>query len=185
VTSLGEGGQITLTFASPIVASQSGPDFAVFGNSFDGTYLKLAYVEVSQDDVHWYTMPNYSLTPKPAGTSWTYLNNMDPTDISGLAGKYVVGYGTPFSLSEVGLQWASYVRLIDVVGSGTDKDSAGNPIYDPYPNSNGFNAAGVGVISVAGMVPEPRSMTLMLIGAVLVAIAVNRQRCVGMQRSFR
>ena len=182
VTSLGDGGQITLTFASPIVASQSGPDFAVFGNAFSPGYLKLAYVEVSQDDVHWYKMPNYSLTPAPVAT---YGDNMDASNIFGLAGKYVVGYGTPFSLSEVGLQWASYVRLIDVVGNGTNLDSAGNPIYDPYPNSNGFNAAGVGVISDAAMVPEPRSMTLMLIGAVLVAIAVNRQRCVGMQRSFR
>ena len=182
VTELGDGGQNTLTFASPIVASQSGPDFAVFGNAFSPGYLKLAYVEVSQDDVHWYLMPNYSLTPGPVGT---YGDNMDASNIFGLAGKYVVGYGTPFSLSEVGLQWASYVRLIDVVGNGTDLDSAGNPIYDPYPNSNGFNAGGVGVISDAAMVPEPRSMTLMLIGAVLVAIAVNRPRCVGMQHSFR
>ena len=183
MTSLGDGGQITLTFASPIVASQSGPDFAVFGNAFSPGYLKLAYVYVSQDDVNWYKMPNYSLTPGPVGT---YGDNMDASNISGLAGKYVVGYGTPFSLSEVGLQWASYVRLIDVVGDGTNLDSAGNPIYDPYPNSNGFNAAGVGVISVAAtVVPEPASVSLILIAAVFVAIAVNRQRCVGMQRSFR
>ena len=176
VTELGVGGQITLTFANPIVASANGgPDFAVFGNAFDSSYLKLAYVDVSQDDVHWYRMPDYSLTPGPVGT---YGNNMDPTNIFGLAGKYMVGYGTPFSLSEVGLAWASYVRLVDVVGDGTNLDSAGNPIYDPYPNSNGFNAAGVGVLSDSLTVPEPRSMALMLVGAAFVAIARRRRRTV-------
>ena len=154
----------------------------MFGNSFDGTYLKLAYVEVLQDDVHWYLEPNYSLTPKPAGTSWTYLNNMDPTNISGLAGKYIVGYGTPFSLSDaiqiggsgVGLPWADYVRLVDVIGDGSNLDSAGNPIYDPWPNSNGFNAAGVGVLSVGSAVPEPSSLVLISIGAGLLGLCAKR-----------
>ena len=99
---------------------------------------------------------------------------MDPTNISGLAGKYIVGYGTPFSLSEVGLPWADYVRLVDVIGDGSNLDSAGNPIYDPWPNSNGFNVAGVGVLSVGSAVPEPSSLVLMLIGGGLLALCAKR-----------
>ncbi len=182
ITELGDGGQITLTFDSPIVASPTGgPDFAVFGNSFSSGYLKLAYVEVSQDDIHWYLMPNHSLTPGPVGT---YGNNMDASNISGLAGKYVVGYGTPFRLSDVGLQWASYVRLIDVVGDGTNLDSSGNPIYDPSPNSNGFNAGGVGVLSDAATVPEPTSLSLMVLGTLLAGIAWSRRRSIGKHSSL-
>lgn len=167
VTSLGDGGQITLSFAEPIVAGAGGgPDFAVFGNSFDGHYLKLAYVQVSQDDVHWYTMPSASLTPKPSGSGWTFLDSMDPTNIDGLAGKYIAGYGTPFRLGDVGLTSAEYVRIIDIIGDGSELDSAGDPIYDPWPNDNGFNVAGVAVLSA---VPEPGSMTLLVLGFGLVA----------------
>jgi hypothetical protein len=176
VTELGDGGQITLTFTNPIVASANGgPDFVVFGNSFDSTYLKLAYVDVSEDGITWYRMPDYSLTPGPVGT---FGNNMDPTNIYGLAGKYQVGYGVPFSLSEVGLTEAKYVRLVDVVGNGTNLDSAGNPIYDPYPNDDGFNAGGVGVISelLPASVPEPGSMALMLIGGAFATVARARYR---------
>ena len=176
ITELGDGGQITLSFASPIVASANGgPDFAVFGNSFSSGYLKLAYVEVSQDGINFIRMPDYSLTSGPVAT---FGNNMDASNISGLAGKYVVGYGTPFSLSSVGLASASYVRLVDVVGDGTNLDSNGNPIYDPYPNDNGFNAGGVGVLSDAASVPEPGSMTLMLVAGGLAAIGreIKRRR---------
>ncbi len=175
VTELGDGGQITLTFANPIVSSGTGPDFVVFGNAFSSTYLKLAYVDVSQDDVTWYRMPDYSETPGPVGT----YGASDPTNIFGLAGKYQVGYGVGFSLSEVGLASASYVRLVDVVGDGSDKDSAGNPIYDPTPNSNGFNAAGVGVFSEA--VPEPASVVLVLIAGASIAAgrAWRRRRLAG------
>ena len=58
VTQLGDGGQITLSFASPIIADGSGPDFAVFGNSFNAGYLKLAYVYVSENGTNWYLEPN-------------------------------------------------------------------------------------------------------------------------------
>lgn len=187
VTELGDGGQITLTFNSPIVANpDGGPDFAVFGNAFAPGYLKLAYVEVSQDGVNWYTMPNYSLTP---GLVATYSESMDPTNISGLAGKFVVGYGVPFSISSVNnfygvdLTSVSYVKIVDITGNGTDLDSAGNPIYDPYPNDNGFNVAGVGVFSdAASVVPEPGSAIMMLAGATFVAMAGYRHRTVRTSR---
>ena len=157
VTELGDGGQITYTFAKPILAGATGFDFAVFGNSFSSTYEKLAYVDVSADGQNWYRMPDFDLTPGPVGT----FGATDPTNIYGLAGKYQLGYGVGFSLNEVGLTSAQYVRIVDVVGDGSQFDSAGHPIYDPYPNDNGFNVAGVAVLSA---VPEPSSIVLLLIG---------------------
>jgi hypothetical protein len=169
LTELGDGGQITLTFSTPIIANGLGPDFAVFSNSFSAGYLKLAYVEVSADGANWYLEPNYSLTPSPIAT---YGSNMDPTNISGLAGKYIEGYGVPFSLAAVGLTQATYVRLIDVVGDGTNLDSAGNPIYDPYPNSNGFNVSGVAILTV----PEPATWLLLAMAGMGGGWLVRRRR---------
>ena len=172
VTNLGDGGQITYTFAKPIVSSGTGPDFAVFGNGFESTptayYEKLAYVDVSVNGTSWYRMTNYDDTPGPVGT----YGETDPTNIYGLAGKYQLGYGVGFSLSEVGLSEANYVRIVDVVGNGTDLDSAGNPIYDPYPNDNGFNVAGVAVLSA---VPEPSTIVMALVGMVLLVAARARR----------
>jgi hypothetical protein len=163
LTELGVGGQITLTFSQPIVANGNGPDFAVFSNSFSSTYLKLAYVEASSDGVHYFREPDFSLTPSPVGT----FGASDPTNIQGLAGKYVAGYGVPFSLSAVGLTSASFIRLVDVPGDGAHLDTLGNPIYDPYPNSNGFNASGVAALAP---VPEPGAMLLLLSAAATMAI---------------
>jgi hypothetical protein len=164
ITQLGDGGQITLTFARPIAASASGPDFAVFGNAFSDTYLKLAFVDVSQDGVHWSRMPNASLTPSSVST----FGAVDTTNIDGYAGKYRVGFGTPFSLRSVGLTSADFVRIVDIIGNGSDKDSSGRSIYDPSPNSNGFNVGGVGVFSVLS-VPEPGTIISIVIGLGVVA----------------
>jgi hypothetical protein len=65
------------------------------------------------------------------------------TMIDGLAGKVVLQYGTPFSLSAltndpkvvsgfVNLDNIRYIRLTDVVGDGSTADQYGNPIYAPY-----------------------------------------------------
>lgn len=170
VTQLGNGGQITLSFATPMIAKGGGPDFAVFGNSFNAGYLKLAYVYVSEDGSHWYLEPNDSDTPSAIST---YGENMDPTNISGLAGKYVGGYGVPFSLSAAGLTEANYVRIVDALGDGSNLDSAGNPIYDPYPNSDGFSLDGVGVLST---VPEPGTSSLAIAAVAIGAVCMRRRR---------
>lgn len=143
IVSLGNGGQITLTFAHPI-ANGPGFDLAVFENSFSDTFLELAWVEVSADGVNFLRMPNHSLTPNPVAA----FGMVDPTDIDGLAGKYRVGYGTPFDLSAVGLSRASYVRIVDIVGDGSALDSSGNVIYDPHrtTGSAGFDLEAVGVL---------------------------------------
>ncbi len=150
VCTLGNEGRITLTFAQPIVDTD-GFDFAVFENSFDGTFLELAYVEVSADGTNFVRFPSVSWTQNPVPFTGAFV---DATDLDGLAGKYGgiwgqygVNHGTPFDLAAVGLTHATHVRIVDIVGDGTHLDSMGNFIYDPHPTSvtGGFDLDAVGV----------------------------------------
>ncbi|MBN2374359.1 hypothetical protein JXL19_11295 [bacterium] len=162
IVSLGRGGSITMTFDVPI-CDGSGWDFAVFENSFSDTFLELAYVEVSTNGTDFVRFPNCSLTPSPVSAFGT----IDPTNIIGLAGKYMQGYGTPFDLKDlagfeevkagiVDLSHIFFVRIIDIVGDGTCHDNRipewehlgwSGIIYDPYPTvgSAGFDLEAIGV----------------------------------------
>lgn len=159
ITCLGNGGTITLGFAKPI-GNGDGWDFAVFENGFGSGFLELAYVEVSSDGVNFVRFPSHSETPSKVGA---YTTVMDTTNIDGLAGKYEVAYGTPFDLSDlksvpgvekVNLDKITQVRLVDIIGDGSCKDSDGKPIYDPYPTtgSGGFDLDAVGVRHLAGSI---------------------------------
>lgn len=156
LVSLGDGGIATLTF-NGYIYDDSGADFAVFENSFDGMFLELAFVEVSSDGINFLRFDAVSLTPNTVQLD----NNaqMDATYIHNLAGKYRAGYGTPFDLAELDgipgldISQITHVRVIDVVGSinpvfGT-YDSQNNIINDPYPTpftQGGFDLDAVGVI---------------------------------------
>ena len=153
IVSLGRGGEITLTFDPPI-KNGTGWDFAVFENSFSDTFLELAYIEVSSDGETFVRFDNDSLTNAPVGG----FGSTDPTNIDGYAGKYRQGFGTPFDLDDlatkavvlsgaVQLSSVARVRIIDVIGDGSDLDSDGDVIYDPYPTfgSAGFDLEAVGV----------------------------------------
>ncbi|MBU2489577.1 MAG: PEP-CTERM sorting domain-containing protein [Proteobacteria bacterium] len=159
VVSLGRGGSITLLFAP--FADGPGWDFAVFENGFDDTFLELARVEVSSNGVHFARFPGRSLTGAPVSG----FGAVDPTDVDGFAGKYRQGFGTPFDLSDlavdplvisgdVDLSGITRVRLLDIVGNGSELDADGRPIYDPYPTSGsaGFDLDAVGV---SGGAPYP------------------------------
>lgn len=150
VVSLGNGGRITLLFAEPI-RNGRGADFAVFENSVSDTFLELAFVEVSSDGVHFFRMPNDSLTAGPVGA----FGSVDPTQIDGFAGKHRQGFGTPFDLEALAgvspllnVRRVSHVRLVDIVGDGSALDSSGDPIYDPHPTSGsgGFDLDAVAVL---------------------------------------
>ena len=156
LVSMGDGGIATLTF-NGFIYDDTGADFAVFENSFDGMFLELAFVEVSSDGVNFFRFDAVSLTPNSVQLD----NNaqMDATYIHNLAGKYRAGYGTPFDLAELDgiadldISKITHVRTIDVVGSinplfGT-YDSQNNIINDPYPTpftQGGFDIDAVGVI---------------------------------------
>ncbi len=156
VISLGDGGYAILQFKNPIRNGQ-GWDFAVFENTFLDTFLELAFVEVSTDGKKYVRFANESLTDtiKQTGAfGYTY-----PEKINNLAGKYVVGYGTPFDLEElidsagIDVNNINFVKIIDVVGSlnpaYASYDSKGRKINDPWPTpfpSSGFDLDAVGVI---------------------------------------
>lgn len=182
IVSLGDGGQITLSFAQAITDGP-GYDFAVFENGFADEFLELAFVEVSTNGLDFVRFPAVSLTPTAAQVG--SFDPLDPTNIDNLAGKYRAGYGAPFDLAAIaGLSSAvnpaeiNFVRIIDVVGSLTlgNVDSLGNPVNDPYPTafaSGGFDLDAVGVMNV---VPEPGTLVLMLIGSMGLFALRKRQR---------
>lgn len=156
VVSLGDGGVAILTFKYPI-KNETGNDFAVFENSFNDTFLELAFVEVSSDGIQYFRFPAVSNTQdtlqmgNDASIDARHLNN--------LAGKYRSTFGTPFDLEELtgipglDINRITHVKIIDAVGSidptyaTFDKD--GKKINDPWPTgfaSSGFDLDAVGVI---------------------------------------
>lgn len=191
VTSLGDGGSITLSFDLPITDG-AGADFAVFENSFSGTFLELAFVEVSSNGTDFFRFPSVSLTQ--TSTQVGGFGTLDPTNLYDLAGNFSENYGTPFDLSELtdvspllDINAVTQVRIVDVVGRITpidgnpnwapSTDSLGNLINDPYSTpfpSSGFDLDGVAVLHV---VPEPTG--LVLAGVVMVAGLFRRRRVIG------
>jgi hypothetical protein len=151
IVCLGNGGRITMYFPHPL-RDGTGADFAVFENAVSATFLELAFVEVSSDGVNFFRFPNASLTASTVGA----FGSVDPTNISGLAGKYQAGFGTPFDLAALAdsplldKQRVGFVRIVDIIGSGTTKDSDNRPIYDPTPTigSGGFDLEAIGAIHV-------------------------------------
>lgn len=153
-------GTITLTFSKPI-ENHTGADFVVFENGLisqnhtggagiGGIFAELAYVEVSADGVNFIRFPATSLTPAAVGG----YGSIHATDVHHLAGKHANGngesWGTPFDLTDVGLPRITAIRLVDIPGNGTFKDSVGRPIYDAWLTfgSGGFDLEAVGAISV-------------------------------------
>lgn len=156
VISLGDSGHITLTFPM-IVQDGPGFDFAVFENGFMDHYMELAHVEVSSDGVHFFRFP--STSEIPLEEQQTNFSTSDCGYVNNLAGKYRIGFGTPFDLSEVmddvllNKQAVTHIRIVDAIGAITGTgttDQYGTTINDPYPTpftSGGFDLDGVGIIN--------------------------------------
>jgi len=157
VVSLGDGGIAIVKFNHPVI-NGSGFDFAVFENSFNDSFLELAFVEVSSDSIHFIRFPAISLTD--TSTQVGGFGSIDATKIHNLAGKYRVGYGTPFDLEDLkdsanlDVNHVRFIKIMDVVGTISDslctRDSQGNKVNDPYPTafeSGGFDLDAVGVIN--------------------------------------
>lgn len=157
VVSLGDDGYAICSFPKAIT-NGNGYDFVVFENSFDDSFLELAFVEVSSDGINFFRFPAHSLTDTLIQTESFGLT--DATKINNLAGKYRGGYGTPFDLEELAgtpdldIQNITHIKVIDVVGSIENKfatrDAFGNKINDPFPTpfpSGGFDLDAIGVIN--------------------------------------
>ena len=161
VVSLGDGGSAIVEFLVPL-SNHAGFDFAIFengiidqGNGNGNAFLELAFVEVSSDGVNFFRFPNQSLTQTDSQTS--PFGYTQASEVYNLAGKYSIGYGTPFDLAEldtvVGLDInaITQIKIIDVVGSIDSRyasfDSYGRIINDPFPTS--FNSGGFDLDAVA------------------------------------
>ncbi len=145
ITCLGAGGTITLAFPG-FIKNGAGADFVVFENALNDNFLELAYVEVSRDGVNFVRFPNCSATAAAVAS----FGGVDPTDVQGLGCKYRQPFGEPYDLAEVGLDQVAYVRLVDVIGDGSARDSTNRIIYDSYPNvqSAGFDLDAIGVLNL-------------------------------------
>lgn len=157
IVSLGDSGVVILTF-DYIIQDGPGFDFAVFENGFTDGYMEFAHVEVSTDGIHFVRFSSTSEIPvDPQSNNGTIG---DCRMVNNLAGKYRVGYGTPFDLSELigalnlDVMNINYVRLIDVVGDvdgdHTTLDGTGMPVNDPFPtpfHSGGFDLDAVGILN--------------------------------------
>lgn len=163
VISLGDSGIAVLQFDNPI-SDKEGPDFCVFENGFivnntkGESHTELAFVEVSSDGINYVRFPSQCLLD-----STVQKGNFEGSDVSlidGLAGKYIMGYGTPFdlnvfaNLSSINIGKITHVRLIDVVGNKDAaypaRDKNGRKIIDPWPTpfaASGFDLDAVGVIN--------------------------------------
>jgi hypothetical protein len=156
IVSLGNGGSIIMTFEKPITNGE-GADFAVFENSLSDTFLELAFVEVSSDGTNFVRFDTYYLGVEPVGA----FGNHDPALIWGFAGKFKQGIGTKFDLADltnkteviegaVDLDAITHIKIVDVIGDGSEIDTLGNPVYDPYrtTESAGFDLDAVGVMNM-------------------------------------
>lgn len=208
VTCLGDGGSITMTFSQGI-SNGEGYDFAIFENGFSANYLELAYVEVSSDGVHFVRFPNFYLGDKLVKDVTQGEEGMNyPTDIYNLGSKYESGFGNCYDLEELkyaydylvrggtcfsdeyaqslleNFGWLDfdnigYIRLIDIFGDGSCKDSTGHAIYDPAvvanPLAPGFDLKGIGVLHEGVVVPEPAEWAA-IFGAIALVSALCRRR---------
>lgn len=162
IVTLGQGGELIVSFLTPLQNGE-GFELAVYENAFSASFLELAFVEVSSDGVNFVRFPNQSLT-----TSLDVASGLSATNIDGLAGKYAVGFGTPFDLQDLpespllDLENVRFVRLVDVE-SGTVVDSSDRLIFDSFfPGNNlGFECDGVAALAtkefsipVLSFVPE-------------------------------
>lgn len=178
VISLGDRGSITLLFPKP-VTDDTGPDFAVFENAFNDTFLELAFVSVTSDGVHWARFPARSLTQtrNQIRQDNTEYSGVDPTEVDGLAGKFRAGWGVPFDLNiladdpKLDVKRITGVRLTDVVGSinplygSLDDSDLPRLINEPWPtpfSSGGFDLDAVAVLH---QLPEPAGAGLLVWGA--------------------
>ena len=125
VTSIGEGGFVTLELGGNVIVDGEGPDFIVFENPLtpgdpEDVYAELGSVMVSEDGESWIAFEcDPSAYPFEGCAGWRPVfanadeNDIDPLDPS-LAG------GDAFDLADLGLEWARYVRIEDMPNDADD-----------------------------------------------------------------
>lgn len=204
VVCLGDGGQITLTFDKAI-GNGEGADFAVFENSFNEGFLELSFVEVSTDGVNFVRFPNFYLGETKLGPYDNYnypelIYNLASKysveyghgfDLQELVFAYNYALTTPLEQSSFSAEYTAhilemyvyldlnqinYVRILDIVGDGTVKDSAGHSIYDPSGSygSPGTDLQALAVLNYAS-IPEPANFAICF-GFIALILKILKKR---------
>jgi hypothetical protein len=127
VLSLGNGGEIIVSFEPNSIIDGPGPDFIVFENPFyiecnpaDGTYAEPGEVSVSDDGVNWTSFPCTDTTNAPLADggyqscAGVHPVNSNPTNGISPLDPETAG-GDPFDLADIGVKTARYVRIVDKV----------------------------------------------------------------------
>ncbi|MCO5260103.1 MAG: T9SS type A sorting domain-containing protein [Crocinitomicaceae bacterium] len=159
VVSIGDGGTATLTFDIPI-ANGAGPDFAVFENGLNDEFLEIGFVEVSSNGTKFVRFP--AISEVQTTTQIGGFGTVDCRYIHNFAGKYRVGFGTPFDLEDIkdstgiDINHITHVRIVDVIGSidplYATYDSQGTIVNNLHPTpfeSGGFDLDAVGIINTS------------------------------------
>jgi hypothetical protein len=139
VLALGIGGSVILRFDLPVICDGPGADFTVFENAFrigslaGPLFTEFAYVAVSQDGVLFTEFPFDADTGIGLAGRTPVLSHPD-NGISAL--DPAVSGGDLFDLADIGLAWASHVKITDVAGAIPDVGDM--PQFTLVPNA-GFD----------------------------------------------
>jgi hypothetical protein len=186
ITNSVQPGNLTVTFPKAL-RNGTGADFAVFENGFafgspNGLFAEFAYVEVSTDGTNFARFPSIFTNIAPVTGSGAFAG-YDVSNVYNLAGKHASGFGTPFNLDDltgdplvlgnlIDLNNIQFVKLVDIPGNGSFKDSQNNPILDNWltTGTGGFDfrlpvGQGIGAINI---VPEPTAVMLLSLGTLLL-----------------
>jgi hypothetical protein len=125
VTSIGEGGFVTLEFESNVIVDGPGADVIVFENAFtpdapEDVFAELGSVSLSQDGASFTGYECQAASyPYEGCAGWQpVLANTDENDIDPLDPDSAGG--DAFDLAELGLAWARYVRIEDMPDDEAD-----------------------------------------------------------------
>jgi hypothetical protein len=139
VVALGIGGSIVMRFDLPVICDGPGADFTVFENAFHSgspagpLFTEYGYVAVSQDGEEFFEVP-YDATSGDGLAGRTAVLSHPDNDITPL--DPAVSGGDAFDLADVGLDWAAYVRIVDVADAIPDTGDL--PQFRIAPNA-GFD----------------------------------------------
>jgi hypothetical protein len=123
VLSLGNGGEIVVSFEPNAIVDGDGPDFIVFENPFyidgnpDHIYAEPAEVSVSDDGVNWTSFaPCTDTTNDPPYQNCAGIHPVLSNPENGISPfDPAKAGGDPYDLATIGVKHANYVRIVDKV----------------------------------------------------------------------
>jgi hypothetical protein len=149
VVSLGNGGEIVLSFDPNAIVDGDGVDFIVFENPFfiggnpNDIYAEPGEVSVSDDGVSWTSFPCTQTTQNPPYgmcAGWHPVYSNPDNGISPIDPK--TAGGDAFDLADIGVKRARYVRIVDKVIEAC-------PEGGEAPIANGFDLDAIAIVNAA------------------------------------